>query len=58
MNATECIKGRRSIRKFKEDAVDPKLIEEIIETASYAPSWKPHAQGCHALPVFPREYMD
>ena len=43
MNATECIKGRRSIRKFKEDAVDPSIVEEIIETASYAPSWK-HTQ--------------
>ncbi len=40
MNATECIKTRRSIRKFKPDAIDHKLIEKIIENASYAPSWK------------------
>lgn len=43
MNAVECIKGRRSIRKFKADSIDHQLIEEIIETASYAPSWK-HTQ--------------
>ena len=40
MNATECIKGRRSIRKFKNDAVDHSLLESIISTASYSPSWK------------------
>lgn len=43
MNATECIKGRRSIRKFKPDAVDHELITKIVETASYSPSWK-HTQ--------------
>ena len=43
MNAVECIKNRRSIRKFKQQPVDHSLLEEIIETASYAPSWK-HTQ--------------
>ena len=43
MTAKECIKERRSIRKFKADPVDHKLLSEIIETASYAPSWK-HTQ--------------
>ncbi|MCR4787414.1 MAG: nitroreductase [Lachnospiraceae bacterium] len=43
MNAVECLKGRRSIRKFKADPVDKSLIEEIVENASYAPSWK-HTQ--------------
>lgn len=40
MNATECIKTRRSIRKFKPDPVDHALLESLIETASYSPSWK------------------
>lgn len=40
MTAKECIKGRRSIRKFKDTKIDHQLLEEIIETASYAPSWK------------------
>lgn len=43
MTAKECIKGRRSIRKFKSDAVSHDLLAEIIETASYSPSWK-HTQ--------------
>lgn len=43
MTAKECIKGRRSIRKFKDTKIDHTLLEEIIETASYAPSWK-HTQ--------------
>ena len=42
MTAKECILGRRSIRKFKADAVDHEL-KQIVETASYAPSWK-HTQ--------------
>ena len=43
MDAIECIKGRRSIRKFKDQKIDHSIIESIIETASYAPSWK-HTQ--------------
>lgn len=40
MNISECIKTRRSIRKFKSDPVDHKLIEEIVSEASFSPSWK------------------
>lgn len=40
MTAKECIEGRRSIRKFTSDPVPHELLEEIIFTASYAPSWK------------------
>ena len=43
MTAKECIKGRRSIRKFKDTKISHDLLEDIIETASYAPSWK-HTQ--------------
>lgn len=43
MNAKDCIKSRRSIRRFKADPVDHSLLAEIVETASYAPSWK-HTQ--------------
>ena len=43
MTAKECIKGRRSIRKFKDTSIDHQVLEDIIETASYAPSWK-HTQ--------------
>lgn len=40
MNVTECIKGRRSIRKYAEGKVDHSVLESIISTASYSPSWK------------------
>lgn len=43
MTAKECILGRRSIRKFKADPVSHELLAQIVETASYAPSWK-HTQ--------------
>lgn len=43
MTAKECIMGRRSIRAFSQEAVSHELISEIVETASYAPSWK-HTQ--------------
>lgn len=40
MNTNECIKTRRSIRKYKSDAIDHSLLESLISTASYSPSWK------------------
>lgn len=43
MTAKECIQGRRSIRKFKSDAISHDLLSELVETASYSPSWK-HTQ--------------
>ena len=43
MTANECIRGRRSIRKFTNQPVSRELISQVVETASYAPSWK-HTQ--------------
>lgn len=40
MDALECIKTRRSIRKFKEEPVSHETINAIVEAASMAPSWK------------------
>lgn len=40
MNVKECIETRRSIRKFKPEAVSHEEIEKIVAAASYAPSWK------------------
>ena len=50
MTANDCIKGRRSIRKYKDTPVDHALLNEIIETASYAPSWK-HTQIARYIAV-------
>ena len=43
MDAKSCILGRRSIRKFKDTAIDEAVLTEIVEEASYSPSWK-HTQ--------------
>ena len=43
MTAKECIIGRRSIRQFSEQAIDHEVLTQIVETASYCPSWK-HTQ--------------
>ena len=40
MNVTECLKTRRSIRKYKPDTIDHSIIDSIVSSASYSPSWK------------------
>lgn len=40
METIECIKSRRSIRRFKEEKVDHDTIQKIIEAARMSPSWK------------------
>ncbi len=40
MDFLECVKGRRSIRKYKPDAVSDETLSGIISAASFAPSWK------------------
>ncbi len=40
MTANECIKGRRSVRRFTEQPVSHEVLSRIVETASFAPSWK------------------
>lgn len=40
METISCIKTRRSIRKFKPDPITHSILEEMIETASFSPSWK------------------
>ena len=40
MNTKECIMTRRSIRRFKPERVEHSLLESLISTASYSPSWK------------------
>ena len=40
MEAIACIKGRRSIREFEDKPIARELMAEIVEAASFAPSWK------------------
>lgn len=39
MDAITMIKGRRSVRKFKDEDVDRELMKKIIETSRFSPSW-------------------
>ena len=39
MELGDVVKGRRSIRKFKQNGISRKVIYEILETARWAPSW-------------------
>ena len=40
MDAKECIMTRTSVRSFTSDPVHQSDIEQILELAKYAPSWK------------------
>lgn len=40
MNVIKAIKTRRSIRKYTTEIVSKIDLEDIVELASYAPSWK------------------
>ncbi len=40
MDAISCIKTRQSIRAFLKDPVPEGLLQEIVETASWSPSYK------------------
>ena len=40
MLTKDCIFNRRSVRKFKSEPINHNLLASIVETASYAPSWK------------------
>lgn len=50
MTAKECIRTRRSIRQFQDKPIDHTVLEDIIETASYCPSWK-HSQIARYLAI-------
>ena len=40
METLECIKTRRSIRKFKDELVPIEVVNEAIDAVRYSPSWK------------------
>ncbi len=39
MDTLECIRTRRSVRKYKPDPVPDDVIEKIMEAVQWAPSW-------------------
>lgn len=40
METKDCILNRRSVRKFTKEPVPHELLQQVIQLASYAPSWK------------------
>ena len=40
MDAIECIKTRRSVRKYLEREIDRETLHQILDAVRYAPSWK------------------
>jgi len=40
MELKQCILNRRSVRKFTDRPVPRAVLEQLIEQAAYAPSWK------------------
>ena len=57
MTANDCMMTRRSIRQFTEQAVPHDMLEEIIATAAYAPSWK-NTQISRYIAIEGRETID
>ncbi len=40
MDAIECIKTRRSVRRYTDESIDKELMNSIIDVARMAPTWK------------------
>ncbi|MCR5747372.1 MAG: nitroreductase family protein, partial [Lachnospiraceae bacterium] len=57
MELIEGIKARRSIRKFTDEAVTKEQIEEIVEIARYAPTWK-NSQSVRYTLILDKEIKD
>ncbi len=57
MGVSEAIKGRRSIRKFKDEPITHDIIEQIVEDASYSPTWK-HTQIPRYILIESREIIN
>jgi len=57
MEAIECIKSRRSIRKFTDKPISVKTMNDLVNAAAYAPSWK-NTQVVRYMAVTDREVMD
>ncbi len=40
MDVESCLRGRRSVRAFKPELVPRAVLEEVLELASWSPSYK------------------
>jgi len=53
---SEMIKTRRSVRKYKQESLDKELIDELLETASYAPTGH-NDNGVHFTAIYDADTM-
>ena len=53
METIDCIKTRRSVRQFTDQPVSHEELEQIIQLAAYAPSWK-NTQTSRFIAVYDR----
>ena len=42
MNTIDCIKSRRSVRKFTEEKVPHEVLEQLVELSRWAPQLEKH----------------
>lgn len=40
MQIDECIKSRRSVRKYSDQEINNEVLSEIVDLARFSPSWK------------------
>ena len=40
MEALQCIKTRRSVRKYSDQPVTREVLDAVFDAVTYAPSWK------------------
>ena len=57
MNTIDCIKTRRSIRRFDNREVQSETISDLVNVAAYAPSWK-NSQTTRYIAVLDKEIKD
>lgn len=50
MNIYDAIKNRRSVRRYKTDAVPAEVLDRLLEAAQWAPSWA-HTQCAEVVVV-------
>lgn len=56
MEMLECLETRRSVRRFKEEAIGEETVRELVRRASFAPSWK-NSQTVRWVPVTDKAVM-
>ena len=53
MQLIDGIKTRRSVRKFEDKKVPHEVLEQIVEAAAFAPSWKNSQTGRYYVVMSP-----